>query len=68
MPLNVNDYDQLKIHAMNGAQWAADESRAWMNALRYDYLEGRRMVDLTEALGPRYMQGPHPQHGSPDAE
>ena len=66
--MNENDYGMLKIHAHNGAQRQADGAGAYAENLRYDYLEGKHNVSLTEGLGVRYIQGPHPQHGSPDSK
>jgi len=64
--MNENDYGLLKMHALNGAQRQADGSGHYAENLRYDYLEGKANVSLTEGLGVRYIQGPHPHHGSPD--
>lgn len=64
------DPDVVKImtmHAMNGAQRAANGADAYAENLRYDYLEGKSNVSMTEGLGVRYIQGPHPYFGSPDA-
>jgi len=57
--------EMLRLHALNGSQRQADGASAYAENLRYNYLEGKDTVSLTEALGPRYMQGPHPMHGSP---
>ena len=64
--MNENDYGQLKMHCLNGAQRQADGAAAYAENSRYDYLEGKSNVSLTEGLGVRYIQGPHPYHGSPD--
>lgn len=57
----------LEIHALNGAQGQADGARLYAENLRYDYLEGKQNVNPTESWGLRYLTGPHPQYGSPDA-
>ena len=62
------DYGLLKMHCLNGSQRQADGASHYAENLRYDYLEGKANVSLTEALGPRYIQGPHPYHGSPDGK
>jgi hypothetical protein len=67
-PVNPEDYGMLKLHALNGAQGQADGARHYAENLRYDYLEGKANVSLTEGLGVRYVQGPHPQFGTPDAK
>lgn len=66
--LSPEDYGMLKMHALNGSQRQADGAAAYAENLRYDYLEGKSNVSLPEALGPRYIQGPHPQYASPDAK
>lgn len=53
--MNENDYGMLKMHALNGAQRQADGSAAYAENLRYDYLEGKANVSLTEGLGVRYI-------------
>lgn len=69
----VNDQDygllKMRIHESSSAAHARriDGADAYAENLRYDYLEGKANVSLTESLGPRYLQGPHPQFGSPDA-
>lgn len=65
--MEAADYGMLKLHAMNGAQGQADGARLYAENLRYDYLEGKHIADFVESMGVRYIQGPHPQHGSPDA-
>jgi hypothetical protein len=65
--MNDQDYGMLKMHALNGSQRQADGSAAYAENLRYDYLEGKSNVSLTEGLGARYIQGPHPFYGAPDA-
>ena len=64
--MNSDDYGMLKMHCLNGAQRQADGAAHYAENLRYDYLEGKANVSLTEGLGVRYIQGPHPQYGSPD--
>lgn len=66
--MNQDDYGMLKMHCLNGAQRQADGAAHYAENLRYDYLEGKANVSLTEGLGVRYIQGPHPQFGSPDAK
>jgi len=66
--MNSDDYGMLKLHALNGAQRQADGAQHYAENLRYDYLEGKANVSLTEGLGVRYIQGPHPYYGSPDGE
>ncbi|MBK8916425.1 MAG: hypothetical protein IPM64_17810 [Phycisphaerales bacterium] len=64
--MNDQDYGMLKMHCLNGAQRQADGSAAYAENLRYDYLEGKSVISSPESLGIRYIQGPHPQYGSPD--
>ena len=64
--MNDQDYGMLRMHALNGAQRQADGSAAYAENLRYDYLEGKNNISMTEGLGVRYVQGPHPYYGSPD--
>lgn len=66
--MNAEDYGLLKMHALNGAQRQSDGAGHYAENLRYDYLEGKANVSLTEGLGVRYIQGPHPQFGSPDGK
>lgn len=73
MPAIDDSVSQLLNHQLAGALNAASARRidgadAYAENLRYDYLEGKANVSLTESLGPRYLQGPHPQHGSPDGK
>lgn len=53
--MNEQDYGMLKMHAMNGSQRQADGAAAYAENLRYDYLEGKSNVSLTEGLGARYV-------------
>lgn len=64
--MSPEDYGMLKIHAHNGAQRQADGAGAYVENLRYDYLEGKDRLSQEGSVGWRYLQGPHPQHGSPD--
>lgn len=66
--MNESDYGLLKMAALNGAQRQSDGAGHYAENLRYDYLEGKSNVSLTEGLGVRYISGPHPQFGSPDAK
>jgi len=66
--MNDSDYGLLKMHALNGSQRQADGASHYAENLRYDYLEGKANVSLTEGLGVRYIQGPHPYYGSPDGK
>lgn len=66
--MDPQDYGLLKMHSHNGAQGQADGARLYAENLRYDYLEGKHMASFTEALGARYIQGPHPQYGTPDSK
>lgn len=66
--MNESDYGLLKMHALNGAQRQADGAGHYAENLRYSYLEGKDNLSMTEGLGVRYVQGPHPQFGSPDAK
>lgn len=65
--VNENDYGLLKMAALNGTQRQSDGAGHYAENLRYDYLEGKSNLSMTEGLGVRYVQGPHPQYGSPDA-
>lgn len=64
--MGPEDYGMMKMHALNGAQRQADGASHYAENLRYDYLEGKSNLSMTEGLGVRYVQGPHPQFGSPD--
>ena len=66
--MDDKDYGMLKIHALNGAQRQSDGAAAYAENLRYDYLEGKANLSMTESMGPRYLQGPHPYYGSPDGK
>lgn len=70
--MNENDYGMLKMRLLEHGTAAHarrnDGADHYAENLRYDYLEGKQNVSLTEALGPRYLQGPHPQYGSPDGK
>lgn len=66
--MGEQDYGLLKMHCLNGAQRQSDGAGHYAENLRYDYLEGKANVSLTEGLGVRYIQGPHPQYGSPDGK
>lgn len=66
--MDDKDYGMLKLHAHNAAQRVQDGAQAYAENLRYDYLEGKANVSLTEGLGVRYIQGPHPYYGSPDGK
>ena len=68
VPTDPTSAEMLRLHALNGSQRAADGAQAYAENQRMAYLEGKDTVSLTEALGPRYMQGPHPYHGSPDGK
>ena len=54
MPPNVAS--QLMVHAMNGAQRQADGASAYAENLRYDYLEGKHMIDFAESAGVRHTE------------
>jgi hypothetical protein len=66
--VNENDYGLLKMAAFHAQQIAREGYAAYSENLRYDYLEGKANMSITEGLGIRYVQGPHPQFGSPDAK
>ena len=66
--MNDQDYGMLKLHAHNSAQRQADGAGHYAENLRYDYLEGKSNLSMSEGLGIRYIQGPHPQYGSPDGK
>ena len=66
--MNDQDYGMLKMHVLNGSQRQADGAGHYAENLRYDYLEGKSNMSFTEAQGVRYIQGPHPQYGSPDGK
>lgn len=54
--MNDNDYGLLKMHAHNGAQRQADGAGAYVENLRYDYLEGKASVSFAESLGVRHVE------------
>ena len=53
--MTPDDYGLLKMHALNGAQRQSDGAGAYIENLRYDYLEGKNMVSQTESLGHRIV-------------
>lgn len=53
--MDDKDYGLMKIHAHNGAQQAANGFTAYLENLRYDYLEGKEMVDFAESMGVRHV-------------
>lgn len=65
--MNDSDYGLLKMQAHQRMERDAQGDASYRENLRYDYLEGKANVSMTEGLGIRYIQGPHPQYGSPDA-
>jgi len=58
----------LTTHAVNGAQIIADGNRHLAELTRAKSMQDLDNVSLTEGLGVRYIQGPHPYYGSPDAK
>ena len=65
--VDEKDYQLLKMHVHNGAQRQADGAGHYAENLRYAYLEGKDKLNQAQSVGWRYLQGPHPQHGSPDS-
>lgn len=53
--MDEKDYGMLKMHCHNGAQRSADGVGAYLENLRYDYLEGKERVSSSESLGERRM-------------
>ena len=54
--LASNDYAMLKMHAMNGAQHAANGITALLEVIRYEHQESKSMVSQAEALGHRIVE------------
>ena len=52
--MNPEDYGMLKLHAHNGAALAAAGAVAYMENLRYNYLEGKDTMSFPEATGMRF--------------
>ena len=65
--MDTSDVALLKIHAHTGAQAASDSARLYAEDARRDYLLQRGKMDMTQSWGARFLTGPHPQFGSPDA-
>lgn len=66
--MTPDDYAQLKIHAFTGAQAQADSARLYAEDARRAYLLRQEQFTGTSAWAARFITGPHPQHGSPDAQ
>lgn len=54
--MNPEDYGMLKLHAHGGIQRSADGVGAYLENLRYDYLEGKAAVSFAESLGVRHVE------------
>ena len=59
------DYAQLKIHSLNGAQAQADSSRLYAEDARRAFLLRQEQFTGTAAWAARFITGPHPQQGAP---
>jgi hypothetical protein len=51
--VNENDYGLLKMAAFHAQQIAREGYAAYSENLRYDYLEGKANMSITEGLGIR---------------
>jgi len=51
-----NDYALMKMHALNGAQQAANGFNALVEVIRYEHQEAKNMVSQAEALGHRIVE------------
>lgn len=49
------DYSLMKMHVHNGAQRRSDGADAYVENLRYDYLEGKDKVSFAEGTGIRHV-------------
>ena len=49
MPIDPQTMAMLEVHAVNGAQRAADGASNGAEAMRLDYLEGKRKMDIRES-------------------
>ena len=56
MGLEDSDYAMLKLHALNGAQATADNSRDFSLSLKFDYVEGKNMGSQAESGGHRIIE------------
>lgn len=65
--MSNEDYAQLKLHSLNGAQAQSDGARLYAEDSRRAYLLRQEQFTGTAAWAARYITGPHPQQGSPDA-
>lgn len=54
--LAANDYAMMKMHALNGAQQAANGFNALVEVIRYEHQEAKNMVSQAEALGHRIVE------------
>lgn len=63
-----SDLALLKTHAFNNAQRQADNQVVVSKAQDYSYLTGKDSLTQAGAMAMRYLQGPHPQFGTPDAK
>lgn len=53
--MDPQDYAQLKIAAFQSAQKAADGVTGYLENLRYDYLEGKEKMSISESSGYRTL-------------
>ena len=49
MAIDPATMSMLEVHAVNGAQRAADGASHVAEAMRLDYLEGKRKMDIRES-------------------
>lgn len=66
--MTPEDYAVLKIHSHNNAQRQADNQVVISKAQDLSYLTGKDSLTQAGAMAMRYLQGPHPQFGTPDAK
>lgn len=51
-----NDYALMKMHALNGAQQAANGMNIVLECIRFEHQESKNMVSQAEALGHRIVE------------
>jgi hypothetical protein len=66
--MTPEDVALLKLHAHNNGQRQADNQVVISKAQDYSYLTGKDSLTQAGAMAMRYLQGPHPQFGTPDGK
>lgn len=65
--MSDQDYATLKLHIHGGQQAQADSARLYAEDARRAFLSAQSQFTGQGAWAARFVTGPHPQHGSPDA-